>query len=146
VKRILCGAIALCTVPFGQLLAQGPTVDEVKARVYEAKMLQQSFAAGLKFCNELDGTNFYFATRSRVLNLDEYHRSLESLAKQQVFNTDTRRPWNDQDAAERWAQVQRQAAKDKESCQLVASLPQLEKQLEDLEKNAAASSTTDKKN
>jgi hypothetical protein len=143
VKRMVCGAITMCLIPFGQLCAQDLTIAEVKGRIFDAKMLKQTFANGLKFCNQLDGTNFYFPPHDRVLNLEEYHRSLESLAKQQLFNPERRRPWNEQDAAERWDQVQRQAAKDKENCQLVARLPGLEKQLDDMEKNAA---TAEKKN
>jgi hypothetical protein len=143
VRRSVCGAIALCLIPFGLLYAQGLTVAEVKGRIFDAKMLKQTFVNGLKFCNELDGSNFYFPPRDRVLNLDEYHRSLDSLARQQVFNPERRRPWNEQDAADRWEQVQRQAARDKENCQLVASLPDLEKQLANLEKKAA---TAEKKN
>ncbi len=73
-------------------------------------MLKETFAAGLKHCNELNGTNFFFPPRDRVLDLDEYHRSLENLAKQQVYNPERRRPWTKEDAAERWEQVQRQAA------------------------------------
>jgi hypothetical protein len=143
VKRIVCGAIALCLIPLGQLYAQGLTIAEVKGRIFDAKMLKQTFANGLKFCNELNGTNFYFPPRDRVLNLDEYHRSLDNLAKQQIFNPERRRPWNEQDAADRWDQVQRQAAKDKDNCQLVASLADLEKQLADMEKNAATAEKKD---
>ena len=88
--------------------------------------------------NELNGANFFFPPRDRVLDLDEYHRSLDNLAKQQVYNPERRRPWSKEDAAERWEQVQRQAVKDKEDCQLVASLPALQKQLADMESKAAA--------
>jgi hypothetical protein len=146
VKRIACGAMALCLVPFSQALAQGLTIDEVKAKIFDAKALKQTFAGGLKFCNQLDGSNFYFAQRDRVLNLEDYHRSLASLAKTQAFNSETHRPWNDQDAADRWAVAQRQAATDKQNCQLVASLPEFEKQLDGMEKDSAAAAAPDKKN
>jgi hypothetical protein len=146
VKRIACGAIALCLNPFSQAFAQDLTIDQVKGKIFDAKMLKQTFAGGLKFCNEFDGSNFYFAQRDRVLNLDEYHRSLQSLAKQQIFNAETRRPWNDQDAADRWAVAQREATADKQNCQLAASLPELEKQLDGMEKNAAAAAAPDKQN
>jgi hypothetical protein len=146
VKRITCCAVALCLVPLAQVAAQGLTTDEVKAKISDAKALKQTFAGGLKFCNQLDGSNFYFTQRDRVLNLEDYHRSLESLAKTQVFNSETRRPWNDQDAAERWAAAQRQATADKLNCQIVASLPELEKQLDGMEKNSAAAAAPDKKN
>lgn len=138
VKRMLCGAIALCLIPCGQLYAEGPTINEVKGQIFDAKMLKETFAAGLKHCNELNGSNFFFPPRDRVLDLDEYHRSLENLAKQQVYNPERKRPWTKEDAAERWEQVQRQAIKDKENCQLVASLPELEKRLSDMEKATTA--------
>jgi len=145
VKRIACGLIALCLIPLGLVHAQGLTIDEVKGRIFDAKMLKQTFVNGLKFCNELNGNNFYFPPRDRVLDLDEYHRSLESLARQQVFNPERRKPWTEEDATDRWEQVKRQATKDKENCQLVAILPDLEKQLADMEKKAAEAAP-DRKN
>lgn len=114
-------------------------INDLKGKIFDAKMAQQQFANALKFCNELNGTNFYFAQRNRVLDLDEYHQSLESLAKTKVFNAETRKPWSDEEAAARWAQAQKQAATDKANCELVTSLPQLEKQLDELQKKAAAS-------
>ena len=102
-------------------------------------MAQQTFAGGLKFCEELNGKSFYFRLRNRVLNLEEYLQSLENLAKAQVFNPEKRRPWSLQDAKERWEEVKKQAAEDKQKCELVQSLPELEKQLQELQKNAAAS-------
>jgi hypothetical protein len=145
VKRIVCGLIALCLSPAGPVHAQGLSADEIKGRIFDAKMLKQTFANGLKFCSELNGNNFYFPPRDRVLDLDEYHRSLESLARQQVFNPERRKPWTEEDATDRWEQVKRQAAKDRDNCQLVASLPDLEKQLDDMEKKAAEAAP-DKKN
>jgi hypothetical protein len=145
VKRIVCGLIALGVIPLGLAHAQGLTIDETKGRIFDAKMLKQTFVNGLKFCNELNGNNFYFPPRDRVLDLDEYHRSLESLARQQVFNPERRKPWSEEDATDRWEQVKRQATKDKENCQLVASLPDLEKQLADMEKKAAEAAP-DRKN
>lgn len=73
-----------------------------------------------------------------MLKLEDYHRSLEALPKQRAFNPEKHRPWTDQDAAERWAQAQKQAATDKAICALAASLPDLEKQLEELEKQQQA--------
>ena len=145
-KSIVCGAIAVCLNPFGPAIAQSPILDEVKAKISDAKMLKQTFAGGLKYCSDLNGSNFYFAPRDRVLSLDDYHHSLESLAKQRAFNSEARRPWNDKDAADLWAAAQQQATSDKKNCELVASLPKLEKQLDDMEKNAAAASVADKKN
>jgi hypothetical protein len=142
----VCGAIAVCLNPFSPAFAQSPILDEVKAKIFDAKTLKQTFAGGLKYCSDLNGSNFYFASRDRVLNLDDYHRSLENLAKQRAFNSETRRQWNDKDAADLWAIAQQQATSDKKNCELVASLPKLEKQLDDMEKNAAAASVADKKN
>jgi hypothetical protein len=143
-KRFVCGAIALCLIPPAPLRAQDQAINDLKGRIFDAKMTKQTFVNGLKFCNELDGKNFYFQPRDRVLNLDEYHHSLENMAKQQVFNPDKKRPWNEDAAAERWAQVQQQAITDQANCALVASLPNLEKQLDELLKKQPASA--EKKN
>jgi hypothetical protein len=141
VKRLVCGAIALCLAPIAGLNAQSPSINELKGRIFDARMAQQTFANGLKFCNELDGSNFYFQVRDRVLNLDEYHRSLQNLTQEHVFNPATHRPWTELDATERWEQVKQQAQKDKTNCALVASLPELEKQLAQMEKNPGAAET-----
>jgi tRNA nucleotidyltransferase/poly(A) polymerase len=119
--------------------AQSPAIDELKGKIFDARMAQQTFAGGLKFCEELNGKSFYFRLRNRVLNLEEYFQSLENLAKAQVFNPEKRRPWSLQDAKERWEEVKKQAAEDKQKCELVQGLPELEKQLQELQRNAAAS-------
>lgn len=137
-KRFVYGTIALCLIASAPLYAQSQTINDLKGKIFDARMMQQAFVNGLKFCNVLDGTNFYFQPRDRVLNLEDYHRSLKSLAKQQVFNPENRRPWNEQDAADRWEQVKRQAVKDQANCALVASLPDLENQLKELEKKTEA--------
>jgi hypothetical protein len=137
VKRIVFGAVALCLLFSAPLYAQNSSIEELKVKVFDARSLQQTFAKGLKFCNELHGTNFYFALRDRLFDLEEFHRSLSSLVKQQVFNPEKKRPWSEQDATDRWAQVQQEAARDKANCQLVASLPDLEKQLNELQKTDA---------
>lgn len=136
VVAILAGAFAatLC----GPAHAQTAAINDLKGKIFDAKMTQQTFAGGLKHCAELDGSNFYFQPRDRVLNLDDYHRSLESLAQQQVFNPATKRPWSQQDADERWRQVKQQAVTDKANCALTTSLPELEKKLEELQQQAAA--------
>lgn len=113
--------------------AQDLGIDQLKGKIFDAHMAQQTFANGLKFCGELNGTNFYFPPRNRVLDLAEYRRALEDLVKAKAFNPQTRRPWNEQDAAQRWDEVQKQAVRDKENCVLVASLPELEKHLEQLQ-------------
>ena len=120
--------------------AQSAEIDALKGKIFDAKMAQQTFAGGLSHCKELDGTNFYFRQRDRILNLEEYHHSLESLAQQQAFNPETKRPWNEEDAIAKWEQVRKQAADDKDNCALVANLPELQKRLDDLQKQAAAQS------
>ena len=141
-----CGAIALCLMPACLMpltlaRAQNQTVDDLKGKIFDARMAQQTFASGLKFCSEFDGKHFYFQAQDRVLDLEEYHRSLENLAKQQAFNPEKRRPWTEQDAAERWVLVQKEAASDQADCRLVASLPALEKQLDELEKKSPRPAT-----
>lgn len=113
-------------------------LNDVKAKVWEAQMVQRNFAAGLRHCNELNGTNFYFETRDRVLNLQDYRRSLDNLAAQGAYNSETRRPWSKQDADARWAQVQKDAVTHQANCAAVASLPFLEKKLKELEQQSGA--------
>jgi hypothetical protein len=138
VKRIIMGgAVYLCLLSSTLLYAQSQSIEELKIKIYDARASQQQFAKGLKFCNILNGTNFYFAPRDRVLDLEEFHRSLTSLVKQQVMNPEKKRPWTEQDANDRWTQVQQEAAKNKANCQLVASLPELEQQLAKLQATAA---------
>ena len=139
VKRTVGAAIAMGLIAAAPLRAQSLTVNDLKGKIFDAHMLEKTFVNGLRVCKELDGKNFYFEPRNRVLNLDEYHRSLENLARERVFNPATRRPWSEQDAASRWEEVQKQAITDKTNCELVASLPDLEKQLAELEKKTAAS-------
>jgi len=100
--------------------------------------VQRNFAGGLRHCNELNGTNFYFEQRDRVLNLQDYRRSLDNLAAQGGFNPETRRPWTKQDADARWAQVQKDAVTHQTNCAAVASLPFLEKKLKELEQQSRA--------
>ncbi|MFZ2075256.1 MAG: hypothetical protein WAV38_01095 [Xanthobacteraceae bacterium] len=113
-------------------------LNDVKAKVWEAQLVQRNFAAGLRHCNELNGTNFYFETRDRVLNLQDYRRSLDNLAAQGAYNSETRRPWSKQDADARWAQVQKDAVTHQANCAAVASLPFLEKKLKELEQQSGA--------
>jgi hypothetical protein len=120
--------------------AQSVEINDLKGKIFDAKMAQQTFGRGLAHCSELDGTNFYFRQRDRILNLEDYHRSLESLAQQRVFNPETKRPWNEEDAIARWEMVQKQAAEDRTNCGLIAHLPEMEKKLDELQKQAAAQS------
>ena len=96
-------------------------LNDLKAEIWEAELAQRNFAAGLPHCSGLNGTNFYFQARDRVLNLQDYHRSLDSFVMQGAFNPETRRPWNKQDADARWAQVQKQATTDQANCAAVAN-------------------------
>ncbi len=138
-NRLACSAFALFLMQWSPLHAQNAAIDELKGKIFDARMAQQTFANGLKHCNELNGKSFYYQLRNRILNLEEYFHSLENLAKAQVFNPEKRRPWTLQDAKERWEEVKKQAQADKEKCELVQSLPQLEKRLEEPQKTTAAS-------
>lgn len=142
VLHAFLGGIAgatLLSAQSGPLHAEDATVDDLKSKILNAQIMQQAFAKGLQHCGELNGTNFYFEPRDRVLNLTDYHRSLDSLAMQHAFNPETHRPWTQQDADTRWAQVQRDAVQDKANCALVASLPDMQKKLQDLQRQAASS-------
>ena len=61
-----------------------------------------------------------------------------SLVQQRVFNPETKRPWSEEDATVKWEQVQKEATDDRANCALVASLPELQTKLDDLQKQAAA--------
>lgn len=140
--RVAGVATFLAVIGAVPLSAQTPALTDLKGKVFDAKMAQQTFANGLRHCSELNGSNFYFQQRDRVLNLDDYHHSLDNLVLQHVFNPETKQPWNEQDAEKRWQQVKAQATKDKETCALVASLPDLQKQLDALQQTAASQSQT----
>jgi len=139
VNRLGISALGLFLLPWSPLHAQNAAIDEIKSKIFNARMAQQTFANGLKYCSELNGKSFYYQLRNRILNLEEYFHSLENLVKAQVYNPDKRRPWTLQDAKERWEQVKKQAQADREKCELVQSLPELEKRLEELQKTSAAS-------
>lgn len=130
--RSILWAMPLALTVASSLHAQD-ALNELKAKTWEAELAQRNFAAGLPHCSELNGTNFYFQARDRVLNLEDYRRSLDTLLMQGAFNPETRRPWNKQDADARWAQVQKQAATDQADCAAVASRPFLRKQLKELQ-------------
>lgn len=137
----------LLLAPNTAVRAQTPAIDELKGKIFDAHMAQQTFADGLKHCTELDGKSVYQQLHKRILNLEEYLRSLDSLVKAQVFNPEKKRPWTVEDAKERWEEVKKEAEEDKARCELVSSLPQLESQLREMQKNAPApAQTTDKKN
>jgi hypothetical protein len=112
------------------------SINDLKAKIFDAKTVQQRFTSGLRHCSELNGTNFYFQARDRVLNLEEYHRSLDNFVTEGMYNAETRRPWTKQDADARWAQVMVQARADQANCALVASLPFLQKKLDEMQQQA----------
>ncbi len=131
------GAVLVCWCAATAARAQSQEIDDLKGKIFDARMAQQSFS-GLKFCNELNGTSFYFQMRNRILNLEEYFRSLEGLVKAGIYNPAKRRAWTLEDAKERWEEVKKQAQDDKRKCELVASLPMLEKRLQELQTAAGA--------
>ncbi len=133
------GLLAIFVLLHGVAAARAQTaeINDLKGKIFDAKMAQQMFGRGIAHCSQLDGTNFYFRQRDRVLNLEEYHRSLESLAQQRAFNPETKRPWNEEDAVARWDLVRKQAADDQTNCQLIAHLPEMEKRLDELQKQTA---------
>jgi hypothetical protein len=140
-KRLAFGALALFLNLGAFALAQNSAIDDLKGKIFDARMAQQTAANALKYCADLDGKSFYFRVRNRILNLEEYFRSLENLVKAQAYNPEKHRPWTLEDAKERWEEVKKQAQADKEKCELVRQLPEMEKQLEELEKKAAATDT-----
>jgi len=135
---LACAAAAAGLICAPAARAQTPEIDALKGKIFDARMASQTFVNGLKFCDELNGKGFYFQLRNRVLLLDDYFHSLENLVKAQVYNPQKKRPWSIEDANERWEEVKKEAQVDKEKCELVRSLPELEKQLEILQKNADA--------
>jgi hypothetical protein len=119
------------------MAAQNAAIDALKGKIFDAHMAQQTYP-GLKYCAELNGRSFYFQQRDRVLNLDDYARSLDNLVKAGVYNPAKRHAWTAEDAKARQEEVQKLAQDDQHKCELVRSLPDMEKQLQELEKNAAA--------
>ena len=108
-------------------------LNNLKGQIWEAELVQRNFAAGLPHCSELNGTNFYFQTRDRVLKLEDYRRALDNFVAAGTFNPETKRPWTKQEADTRWAQVQKEAMTDQANCAAVASLPSLRQKLKELQ-------------
>ena len=133
--RAILWAIPLALTVAGSLHAQD-ALNELKAKIWDAEVAQRNFGAGVAHCSELNGTNFYFPARDRVLNLQDYHRALDNLVAQAAYNPDTKHPWNKGDADARWAQVQKDAVTHQANCAAVASLPFLEKKLKELEQQS----------
>jgi len=100
--RSILWAAPLALAVTGLLHAQDATaLNDLKAKIWEAELAQRNFAAGLRHCSELNGTNFYFDPRDRILSLQGFCRSLDNFVMQGAFNPETRRPWNKQDAGRR---------------------------------------------
>jgi hypothetical protein len=138
-------AVITSTSLYAQTAQNADAINDIKAKIFDAQLAQRNFSGGLRHCSELNGTNFYFEQRDRVLNLQDYRRSLDNLVMQGAFNPETKRPWSKQDAEARWAQVQKQATTDQANCAAVASLPFLEKKLKELQQqpvSPAASGAT----
>ena len=127
-------SVAIAVSVPAALHAQNLTVNQLKSKIFDAKIVEKTFAKGARFCKELDGKNFYFETRDRVLNLNDYSKSLDNLVKDRAFNPEKKRPWNPEDAKVRMATVQKMAVDDKVNCELIANHANYEKQLNDLEK------------
>jgi hypothetical protein len=144
-RRLAFGTIALAAVPVSSLYAQNPAIDELKGKIFDARMAKEMLGTGSKYCSDLDGKSFYYRVRDRILNLEEYAHSLENLAKAEVFNPAKKRPWNLSDAKERWEEVKKQAQDDKQRCDLVRSLPELEQRLQELQQSAAVTGAPSKK-
>jgi hypothetical protein len=135
-SSIIFLAVALSTPVYAQDNANDTSINDLKVKIFDAKTVQQRFTSGLRHCSELNGSNFYFQPRDRVLDLEEYHRSLENFVSQGMYNAETRRPWTKQDADARWAQVMVQARADQANCALVSSLPFLQKKLDEMQHEA----------
>ncbi len=137
--RIGVWAVLLVLTVSTPLRAQNSeALNDLKGKIWETQLVQRNFAAGLRHCNELNGTNFYFEQRDRVLNLQDYRRSLDNLTAQGAYNPETKRPWSKQDADARWVQVQKDALTHQANCAAVASLPFLEKKLKEMEQQSGA--------
>ena len=133
--RAILWAIPLALTVAGSLYAQD-ALNELKAKIWDAEVAQRNFGAGVAHCSELNGTNFYFPSRNRVLNLQDYRRALDNLVMQGGFNPETRHPWTKQDADARWTQVQKDAVTHQANCAAVAGLPFLQKKLKELEQQS----------
>jgi hypothetical protein len=118
----------------GSLHAQSLTINQLKSKIFDAKIIEKTFAKGLRYCKELDGKHFYFETRDRVLDLEDYSKSLDNLVRDRAFNPEKKRPWNSEDAKNRMAMVQKMAVDDRANCELMANRASYERQLNELEK------------
>jgi hypothetical protein len=141
--RLACCTAAISAAAATAVYSQQAAIDDIKGKIFDARMAQQTFAEGLKHCNELDGKNVFQQLHNRILNLENYLHSLENLVKAQAFNPEKKRPWNTEDAKQRWEEVKRQAQEDREKCDWCGACRNSRSSSTKLQKNAAAS---DKKN
>jgi hypothetical protein len=116
----------------------GARADDTKIRILKLEILQirhieKKFAAGLKFCSNLDGKHVFLENQQRIVSIDAAEASLQNLIKDNVFNPAKKRPWNADDAAERIDQMRKLAEKERSDCASVAKLPSLQKELAELE-------------
>jgi hypothetical protein len=63
--RSILWAVSLALTVASSLHAQD-ALNDLKAKIWEAELMQRNFAAGLPHCSELNGTNFYLQQRDRV--------------------------------------------------------------------------------
>lgn len=68
-------AVLTSTPLYAQNAQNADAINDLKAKIFDARLAQRNFSAGLRHCSELNGTNFYFEQRDRVLNLQDYRRS-----------------------------------------------------------------------
>jgi hypothetical protein len=66
-RSVMAGAVAYSWM-LTAAHAQDAAIDELKGKIFDARMAQQTFADGLKYCHELNGKSFYFrcATASSI--------------------------------------------------------------------------------
>jgi hypothetical protein len=81
VYRIACG-VAFLLIVCSSVRAQDPAIDDLKGKIFDARMAQQTLGDGLKYCPELNGKSFYFRVRNRILeSLPELEKRLQELQK-----------------------------------------------------------------
>jgi hypothetical protein len=134
-KRIgLALAVVLpALLPPSTLLADDAQIRILKLEIAQIRHIEKKFAAGLKYCSNLDGNHVFLENQQRILNLDVARASLDNLVKDNVFNPLKKRPWTSADAAERMKQMKQLADQEKSDCARVAKLPGLQKELAELE-------------
>jgi len=92
-RRLVWWTVSLALTVVSPLHAQDATaLNDLKAKIWEAELAQRNFGAGVRYCGELNGSNFYFQPGDRVLDLENYHRSLDNLVSGGALNPETKRP------------------------------------------------------